>query len=50
MTEQIDNKEVKEGGWDSWTEEEERNFVLAFLIFYIGFFLVFVSLVALFGK
>lgn len=50
MKEQIDDKNIRDGSWGNWTEEQERNFVLAFLVLYIGFFIVFVSLVGLFGK
>ena len=50
MEEETDDRPVRDGSWGNWTEKQERNFVLAFLLGYIGFFLIFVSLVALFGK
>ena len=47
MNEQIDDKEIKEGSWDSWTEKEERGFVLTFLVSFIGFFIAFFAVICL---
>jgi len=47
MKKQIDDKDIKNGSWDNWTEKEEQEFVFAFLMSFIGFFIVFFAVIAL---
>ena len=41
MKKQIDDKKVKDGSWGNWTEKQERDFVLVFLVAFVGFFIAF---------
>lgn len=45
MNKQIDD--IRDGSWDNWTEKEERDFVIAFLFGFVGFFAVFFAVIGL---
>ena len=47
MNDQTNDKIVGDGSWDNWTEKEERDFVIAFLFGFVGFFVVFFAVIGL---
>lgn len=49
MSEHIDNENIKDGSWDNWTEKQERDFVIVFLVAFVGFFIAFFAEMLLLG-